>query len=105
MNKNLPAEKWAKLSIVQQMANIGSEAERAMNWKRQKRKDYFWNSLCRTLDLVNLTIIDKKNINRLRELTRIKELWLDFVMGKNEYQQSDETWTGYFHPFYLAARK
>jgi len=105
MDKNIPAKKWDKLSFVQQMANIGSEAERAMSWKKQERQQYFWNSLCRTLDLINLTIGDEKNINQLRELTRIKELWLDLVVGKNEYRQSDETWKKYFHPFYIKARK
>jgi len=105
MHKNISAGKWIKLSIIQQMANIGSEAERAMNWKKQERQEYFWNSLCRTLDLINLTIADKKNIIRLRELTRTKELWLDFVMGENEHDQSDEGWQKYFYSFYSAARK
>jgi len=33
-------ERWFKLSLAEQLANIGSEVIRAINWKEKGREDY-----------------------------------------------------------------
>ncbi len=35
-HKNLAAGRWHKISFLKQMANIGSEIERAISWKNKK---------------------------------------------------------------------
>ena len=39
-HKQLALGKWNKLSFFEQMANIGSEVERTINW-RYKKQNYF----------------------------------------------------------------
>ena len=34
-HKELSQGKWQKMSLIEQMANIGSEVERAINWKNK----------------------------------------------------------------------
>ena len=45
---------------------------------------------------MELTIIDPKNVKRLREITGVKALLLDDFRGNNEYQSTDEAWHKYF---------
>lgn len=40
VHTQLAAGRWQELSFAQQMANIGSEVERSLNW-RHKKKDFF----------------------------------------------------------------
>ncbi len=35
-HKDLAAGRWSQLSLIEQMANIGSEVERALNWRIKK---------------------------------------------------------------------
>jgi len=38
-HKQLASGKWNKLSLVEQMANDGSEGERAISWKKKNNFD------------------------------------------------------------------
>ncbi len=38
-HKELQKGKWNKLSLIEQMANIGSEVSRTINWKNKSKKD------------------------------------------------------------------
>jgi len=50
-----------------------------------------------------LTIADPKNKKRLRELTRIYEVLVDYFAFDNEYGSTDQLWQNYFLAFnYLA---
>jgi hypothetical protein len=40
-HKDLAAGRWKRLSFVEQMANIGSEVERALRWRAKKNKRFF----------------------------------------------------------------
>ena len=58
-HKNLAAGKWFEFSFFKQMANVGSEVERAIKW-REKNKEYSQSAFERCLELLDLTIEDKK---------------------------------------------
>lgn len=45
-----------------------------------------------------------KNIHRLREIIRIREVLVDFIMYDNIYGSTDENWQDYFYQFGYAAR-
>jgi hypothetical protein len=97
---------WRQFSLVEQMANVGSEVERAMSWSRKGRADYCTNAVYRGLELLDLTIADPRNVARpggLRELTRLREVLLDYFLGPNEFGSSDAAWHRYFHAFGVAA--
>lgn len=97
--------RWHKLSIYEQMANIGAEVGRAISWRRKNNTVMSRNALYRALELIDFTIDDKKNKNSLGEILRVRELLVDDFMGKNIYQGNDTAWEKYFFPFNLAAQK
>ncbi len=102
-HKKLASGRWKELSFFQQMANIGSEVERAINWKNKDEK-YSRMALERSLELIDLTIADDKNRERLKELCRIREVLIDYLLGKNEYSSSGKSWKNYFYGFAFSGR-
>lgn len=96
-------ERWFKLSFFEQMANIGAEVGRAVNWSSKSHDDSL-KAAERGLELLDLTLADPKNIKRLREVARAREVAVDFFWGINEYSSSGELWNSYFLPFNYAAR-
>ncbi len=91
---------------MEQLANIGSEISRAINW-RGRNDEYFKLAFYRALELFSLTLADPKNRGRrLRELCRTKELLVDWFYGSKVYKTTDKQWRKYFDWFaYLANTK
>jgi hypothetical protein len=102
---DLTREQWQSYSIEFQMANIGSEVERAMKWKAKEKPDLANQANNRCLELFDLTISDPQHLNYLQEITRARELWLDFFIGSNQYQQTNLMWQKYFRPFAVLANQ
>lgn len=100
---NLASGRWQKLSFMTQMANIGSEVERAISWRKKRDLSYCRAAFERAWELLYLTIKDPKNKKRLKELCRLKEVLGDDFAGKNEYGSSDRLWHHYFYGFNHAA--
>jgi hypothetical protein len=98
-------EKWQNYSIFEQMANIGAEVGRAINWNKKHNFEMSTNAFYRALELIDLTVEDKKNKNSLKEILRLRELIGDYFIGKNIYHSDEKFWEKYFYPFNLAARK
>jgi hypothetical protein len=101
----LAAGKWATLSFSDQMANIGSEVIRAINWKKKGNLDYSKLAFYRALELIDLTrpclLTDGY---RLKEVSRVREVLVDYFVADNQYCSSDLLWERYFLAFnYLAA--
>jgi len=103
-HKQLAAGRWQKFSFLEQMANIGSEAGRAINWKNKGREEYSRLAFERALELLDLTIADPKNKQRLRELLRLREVLADFFAFDNIYQSTDQSWQNYFYGFNFACQ-
>lgn len=102
-HKNLAAGGWQKLSLMEQMGNIGSEISRALNWHDKDRKSYE-SAIDRALELLDLTINDPRWQNRLKEIVRTRELLCDAILGGKEYKTSLKDLDRYFFHFALAAR-
>lgn len=94
---------WGKLNIVEQMANVGSEVSRTINWKRRSKEDAEI-SFRRALELLLFTIMDPKNKVRLSELTRVKETLCDWYTKGGKYSTTDNDWQKYFLEFAIASR-
>jgi hypothetical protein len=103
-HKQLAAGRWDELSLVEQMANIGSEVERAISWRQKGNDEYSRKAFERALELLSLSIEDKKNRRRLKELVRNYEVLVDYFAGDNIYGSSDKLWRNYFLAFNWAAR-
>ncbi len=95
-------KKWFLLSSVEQMANIGAEVGRAINWKKKGEKNLSLKALFRALDLIDASVADKKNKTRLKELLRIREILVDYFVGENIYKTDENQLEKYFYYFNLA---
>lgn len=102
-HKDLAAGRWRELSFFEQMANIGAEVGRAVNWQK---KDSAYSLLAaeRALELLDFTLSDPSNLRRLKEIARVRETLVDYFWGDNQYASSAELWNSYFYPFNWAAR-
>lgn len=98
-------KRWGQFSLYEQMANIGAEVGRAINWKKKGNEKMSKNSLYRGLELLDFTINDKKNNNSLKEILRVREALVDYFLYDNIYKSSDVLWEKYFYFFNFDARK
>lgn len=95
---------WFELSLVEQLANVGSEVERAINWRNKGNVQYSRMAFERALELLSLTIDDPKNKFRLKEPIRLYELLVDYFAGDNSFDSTDEFLHKYFLAFAYAVR-
>ena len=103
-HKALASGRWKELSLVEQMANIGSEVSRAMRWRRKGNTEYAQRAAVRALELLDLTLDAGHSYPRLREIARVREAVVDYLFGSNEFASSDALWQSYFDHFSYAAR-
>ena len=104
-HKGLTLERWFKLSLMEQLANVGTDVARIISWKNKGNKQMSDLAFERALELLSLTIIDPKNIKRgtLKELCRTREVLIDYFAYDNIYGSTDKLWTDYFYAFNYAA--
>jgi len=98
-HQDLAAGRWNSFSLAEQLANVGSEVGRALNWRRKNNLEYSRTAFDRALELLYMTIADPKHRRRLKELTRLREALLDYFLGDNEFQSTEESWNKYFMAF------
>jgi len=103
-HKELAAGKWEKLSLAEQMANIGSEVERAINWRTKNNPEYSRLAFERALELLDLTLSCNHVFPRLKELARLREVLADFFVFNNNYRSTETDLKNYFFAFNYAAR-
>jgi hypothetical protein len=103
-HRELAAGRWCQFSLVEQMANAGSEVERALSWKQRGNVGQSRSAIERALELLDLTIADARHRGRLRELTRVREALVDYFYADNQFNSSSASWHTYFHAFAVAAR-
>ncbi len=104
-HKDLASGRWSQLSFLEQMANIGSEVERALNWQIKKNADYAQKAFERALELIDLTLENEENYARLKEIARMREAMVDYFFGANQFMSSESSWRSYFLPFIYASRR
>jgi hypothetical protein len=103
-HRKLAQGQWVQKSFLEQMANIGGEVERALNWKAKNNPDYCRKAFVRALELLDLTLDDRRNTTRLRELARVREALADYFAGSNVFASTDKLWKKYFMNFAYACR-
>jgi len=104
-HKDLAAGRWKEMSFLEQMANIGSEVERALKWKTKRNNTYCQKAFDRALELIDLTLDNIKVFPRLKELARLREAIVDYFSGSNEFSSTETSWRKYFSSFTYAARR
>lgn len=103
IHDQLAAGRWHSLSLVEQLANVGSDVARAARWhgKDQQRCEQAFD---RAIELLDLTIADQRWKGRLKELTRARELLCDAMLGGETYGSDFASLDRYFFHFAMAAR-
>jgi len=105
-HQNLADGKWFKLSLAEQLGNIGSEVDRIISWKKKGNIIYAEKAFFRAVELLALTTSDKRWYGpRLKELCRLKEVLCDSFLGGELYNTPLEYFSKYFYQFALVARK
>jgi hypothetical protein len=94
---------WSKMTMFEQMGNIGSEVGRALSAKRRGKEDWMRGAFYRGLDLIDVTAAQwaREKSPRLKELLYARELFARSITT----DQVDETLEAYFMQFALAARR
>ena len=103
VHENLAAGRWQSLSLMEQLANVGSDVARASRWqgKDSQRAE---QAFLRALELLDLSIADDRWRGRRKELTRARELLCDAMQGGTQYGSNLASLDRYFFHFAVAAR-
>ena len=97
-------ERWAEFSLSEQLANVGAEVGRAINWRRKGKEDIARNAADRALELFDLTLAVTQPMHRLKEIARLREVWVDFFYFDNFHQSTAQQWERCFYQYNLLVR-
>ena len=106
-HRELTAERWLTFTLAEQLGNVGSEVSRTLKW-RSRNPEIAERAMARALELIDLTLDDprhRSSVARLREICRVREVLLDFLVGPNQYGSTEVTLQRYFDAFAVAARR
>lgn len=104
IHKDLATGGWQKLSLAQQLGNIGTEVSRARRWFGKDQKIYN-GAVRRALELFDLTLADPRWRGRLREIARLREVFCDAITGGKEYKSTLKDLERYFFYFAFLSRR
>lgn len=97
--------RWHRMTIAEQLGNVGSEYERALRWKQAGDHVGFEHAFARMLELLDLTIADPRWKNhRLKELTRLREVICDELVSETPEFVHESDLREYFLYFGILAR-
>ena len=99
-------EKWAQLSIFEQMGNAGSEVGRAIKAKRSGKDERVDGAIERALDLLDATVevLIRQKSPRVKEVLRAREEFLRLFYD-GTFEDDAENIERYFMQFAMAARR
>lgn len=101
----LAAGRWAVLSLAEQLANIGSEVDRAIAAWGTQRWERFDRALARALELFDLTARDTRwRGHRRREILRAREEFCRLFFDDKTGPEAAHTLRQYFLHFAVLAR-
>jgi hypothetical protein len=106
LHTSLASGRWAELSVVEQLANIGSEVDRTFRAHEAGRIDRRDNALARALELFDLTASDPRwRGPRRREVLRAREYFCDTLFSDCPDPRDATFLRKYFLQFATAARQ
>ncbi|MBU1178677.1 lecithin retinol acyltransferase family protein [Patescibacteria group bacterium] len=102
IHQELAQGRWQKMSFGQQMGNIASEIARAKHWLAKGDNEQEKKSAERAHELLSLTIADESRLSYLKELTRLRTILADALVGAGQYNISWQNCEDYCLSFLLA---
>lgn len=88
-HKELSSGKWNKLSLPEQMANIGVEVNRTIIFHKKKDIERFKKAFIRALELFDLTLDDDRWRGREKEIARSREVFCGVFFAPEMEDESD----------------
>ena len=105
LHRNAAGGGWARLELVEQLGNVGSEVERTIRAHEAGRADRFDAALERTLELFDLTAADPRwRGHRCQEILRAREEFCRLFFDPDVPPDSSRGLSHYFFGFACAAR-
>ncbi len=104
-HKNLAKGRWSLLPVCEQMAHIGSEVCRALNWRQKGNEEQSQRASARALELLDFSLDSNTSFPRIKEFARLREAVVDYFYGSNRFCSSESLWRKYFDHFNYLARK
>lgn len=109
-HRGLADGRWAELTFVQQMANVGSEVGRSFKWQKNGRDERAEACFFRALELIDLTLLygragesHERRYSMLAELCRLRE---DYCRAFLEHDETSYSfYDKYFTAFGIAANR
>ena len=99
------ARRWQTLTLMEQLAHVGSEVERAIRAHEANNRVRFDGALARALELFDLTAADERwKGPKRREILRAREEFCRVFFDENVPAQSARGLRRYFLAFATAAR-
>ncbi len=99
LHGGLTRDRWYRLGLADQLANIGAEVARAARAKNAGNESRLRNHLDLALELFEFTLDDERWRDQRVEIARARELVCDFLAGDNEFESTPESMDAYFLPF------
>lgn len=101
----LAGGRWKALSLVEQLANVGSEVERALRARERGQSERADRAFTRALELFDLTAADDRwRGSARREVLRAREEFCRDVLNDAPDSGNAEYLRRYFLEFAVAAR-
>ena len=106
MHRGLANGRWYAMPLVEQMANIGSEVERAVRAHEQANTGRWTHALGRALELFDMTASDARwRGHRRREVLRVREIFCALFFADSPAADDARFLKKYFLQFAVAARR
>ena len=91
--------RWFEMPVAVQISNIGSEVNRAIRYKSKGEARKAENFCTKAMELLELSKRDPKNAHRIGEFEFAIEELIDYFLGNNLYQTTDEKLIRYYDAF------
>jgi hypothetical protein len=104
IHKQLAAGRWFTLTLIEQLANIGSEVECTIRATKAGEEEQKERAFARMLELLDLTLADPRHQEQQQALLRLRELLCDVFQGENVSNTSFEWLSQHFLESGIAAR-
>jgi hypothetical protein len=106
MHEDLGRGRWRTLSLLEQLANIGSEVERALTAVERGKVERRDAAVDRALELFDFTAADERwHGVRRREVLRAREAFCTEIFGDGGGREGRDSLRRYFLHFAVAARR
>lgn len=91
--------RWFAMPVAVQISNVGSEVNRAIKYKSKGETEKAERFMNKAIQLLELSKQDPKNRHRRQEFECAIEELIDYFIGNNIYQTTDEILLRYYDAF------